>query len=603
MPVQETEKKSAEILPAEDIQKSQKLLPFLNAKAEFHQNRIDTIDEKIAVKQDKIARNEAKIEKLTAKADRLEDTCRMLKSTLGNFPFVQKLIVANEEKIKNIRENKIPQRQEKIKSHKEKIKSLTSKRDGISHKLNRVVALNDTIKSFSIGLNKERREVFANAMDRLNQATVDCLSDKKTALVMQKNELAKTYSLPDTSTIDKLNLQGKIKAVNEKISGLDDKMMKLAVPENHFAQKNENQLDSAIKSTAEKISDMAENATFGMSELAENAVIAAQSAKESPIKNVEMQVEDDFNMIDGIINNGSKEDLQKARTDLVSSIETAQQLAENPFIRQEIRDLAVQDIENLQKSLDKIENAMQLSETAETEYSDDWLNKMVLDGKAEIDDKGGFRINTDFYQKLDYADRHIEPMTENQAMTVMQALTLAGVEFSAVSRGDDKVALTVSEKDVSKLSDIMKTSVGKTVHRTAARSEPPEKYQTINPDYYAALAKNQRSTQIESHDVANAVMDSLTKADVLYSAVVRKNGTTAITVAKENADSYKKIADTVKSERAVQTVKKTERPPQKRQQTAGKTAYFSRKQLKNEVQRINGQGKKNQKSKDNHLDK
>jgi transcriptional regulator NrdR family protein len=380
-------------------------------------------------------------------------------------------------------------------------------------------------------------------------------------------------------------------------------MMKLAVPENHFAQKNENQLDSAIKSTAEKISDMAENATFGMSELAENAVIAAQSAKESPIKYVEMQVEDDFNMIDGIINNGSKEDLEKARTDLVSSIETAQQLAKNPFIRQEIRDLAVQDIENLQKSLDKIENAMQLSETAEAEYSDDWLNKMVLDGKAEIDDKGGFRINTDFYKKLDYADRHIEPMTENQAMTVMQALTLAGVEFSAVSRGDDKVALTVAEKDVSKLSDIMKTSVGKTVHRTAARSEPPEKYQTINPDYYAALAKNQRSTQIESHDVANAVMDSLTKSDVLYSAVVRKNGTTAITVAKENADTYKQIAETVKSERAVQTVKKSERPPQKRQQTAGKTAYFSRKQLKNEVQRISGQGKKNQKSKDNHLDK
>jgi hypothetical protein len=603
MPVQETEKKSAEILPAEDIQKSQKLLPFLNAKAEFHQNRINTIDEKIALKHDKIARNEAKIEKLTAKADRLEDTCRMLKSTLGNFPFVQKMIAANEEKIRNIRENKIPQRQEKIKSHKEKIETLTNKRDGISHKLNRVVALNDTIKSFSIGLNKERREVFANAMDRLNQATIDCLSDKKTALVMQKNELAKTYSLPDTSTVDKLNLQGKIKAVNEKISGLDDKMMKFAVPENHFAQKNENQLDSAIKSTAEKISDMAENATLGMSELAENAVIAAQSAKESPIKNVEMQAEDDFNMIDGIINNGSKSELEKARTDLVSSIETAQQLAENPFIRQEIRDLAVQDIENLQKSLDKIENAMQLSETAEAEYSDDWLNKMVLDGKAEIDDKGGFRINTDFYKQLDYADRHIEPMTENQAMTVMQALTLAGVEFSAVSRGDDKVALTVAEKDVSKLSDIMKSSVGKTVHRTTTRSEPPEKYQTINPDYYAALAKNQRSTQIESHDVANAVMDSLTKSDVLYSAVVRKNGTTAITVAKENADTYKQIAETVKSERAVQTVKKSERLPQKRQQTAGKTAYFSRKQLKNEVQRISGQGKKNQKSKDNHLDK
>jgi hypothetical protein len=228
---------------------------------------------------------------------------------------------------------------------------------------------------------------------------------------------------------------------------------------------------------------------------------------------------------------------------------------------------------------------------------------MVADGRAEIDEDGGFKINADYYKSLPRNDRHIETITETQAMAVMLALTAAGVEFSAASRGDDKVALTVAEKDVSKLSDIMKTSVGKTVHRTAARSEPPEKYQTINPDYYAALAKNQRSTQIESHDVANAVMDSLAKADILYSAVVRKNGTTAITVAKENADTYKQIAETVKSERAVQTVKKSERPPQKRQQTAGKTAYFSRKQLKNEVQRINGQGKKNQKSKDNHLDK
>jgi hypothetical protein len=138
---------------------------------------------------------------------------------------------------------------------------------------------------------------------------------------------------------------------------------------------------------------MAENATFGMSELAESTVIAAQSAKESPIKNVEMQVEDDFNMIDGIINNGSKEDLEKAKSEISEGISAAKGIAKNPFIRQEIRDLAVQDIENLQKSLDKIENAMQLSETAETEYSDDWLNKMVLDGKAEIDDKGGFRFS------------------------------------------------------------------------------------------------------------------------------------------------------------------------------------------------------------------
>ena len=55
-------------------QKSGKLLPFLNAKAEHHQSRIDSLDEKIANQTDKIDRNKAKIEALSAKADKLEDT-------------------------------------------------------------------------------------------------------------------------------------------------------------------------------------------------------------------------------------------------------------------------------------------------------------------------------------------------------------------------------------------------------------------------------------------------------------------------------------------------------------------------------------------------
>ena len=65
------------------IQKSGKLLPLLNAKAEHHQSRIDSLDEKIANQTDKIDRNKAKIEVLSAKADKLEDTNRMLKAYSG----------------------------------------------------------------------------------------------------------------------------------------------------------------------------------------------------------------------------------------------------------------------------------------------------------------------------------------------------------------------------------------------------------------------------------------------------------------------------------------------------------------------------------------
>ncbi len=159
-------------------QKSGKLLPILNAKAEHHQSRIDSLDEKIANQTDKIDRNKAKIKALSAKADKLEDTNRMLKATIGNLPGIGAIIANNEKRIQAIREVKIPKRQEKIDQGWKKIDTRTAKRDRNEHKLNRVIALNDTIKSFSIGFNKERLEAFADAMTSLNNSTVDCLNDK-----------------------------------------------------------------------------------------------------------------------------------------------------------------------------------------------------------------------------------------------------------------------------------------------------------------------------------------------------------------------------------------------------------------------------------------
>ena len=82
MPVQEPEKKKTDI-PVTDteelkkqqsavyensFQKSGKLLPFLNAKAEYHMSRLDTVLGKIATQQDKIRKHENKIEQLGAKS-------------------------------------------------------------------------------------------------------------------------------------------------------------------------------------------------------------------------------------------------------------------------------------------------------------------------------------------------------------------------------------------------------------------------------------------------------------------------------------------------------------------------------------------------------
>lgn len=547
-------------------QKSGKLLPFLNAKAEFHQGRIDSLDEKIANQTDKIDRNKAKIEALSAKADKLEDTNRMLKATVGNLPGIRKIIEIDEQRISAIREQKIPKREQKVEQGWKKIDTMTAKRDRIEHKLNRVVALNDTIKSFSIGFNKERREAFADAMTRLNGATVDCLSDKKASLEAKKQEILTTYNDPATSVVDKYKLSEQLKSVNERITALDDKIMKLARPETHYAEQTNDQLDASMKLTGDKLGQMVQDGTMDMPTLAEGAVQAAQEVETldrsqvaaladqlgiQPLAGVEMQLEDDYNMIDGLINNGSKEDIDKARAELREAIKNMESIAENPFVPQEMRDNTADELVNMKKQLEILDMADEVE-------VDSWLTAMLENGDAVLTDDGGFKVNPDYYKELPRNDRHVETMTDIQAVEVMTALTAAGIDYSAATKGEDKVGITVSKKDVPALNDIMYAAIGKIARTEAAQENGGKgekgKYQTINPEYYASLGKEDKHTRVEPIGTARKIVAELQKANIPYSAVVRKNDTVAVTVSKANAPAYKQIESAVKGERAVEFV-------------------------------------------------
>lgn len=547
-------------------QKSDKLLPFLNAKAEHHQSRIDSLDEKIANQTDKIDRNKAKIEALSAKADKLEDTNRMLKATIGNLPGIRTLIANNEKRIQAIREVKIPKRQEKIDQGWKKIDTLTAKRDRIEHKLNRVIALNDTIKSFGIHFNKERREAFADAMTRLNSSTVDCLSDKKATLEAKKQAILDTYNAPETSAVDKLKLGEQLKGVNERIGALESKIMKLARPETHYEEQTNDQLDASMKLTGDKLGEMVQKGTMDMPTLAETAVQAAQEVETldrskvaeladqfniQPLVNVEMQLEDDYNMIDGIINNGSKADIDKAKAELSEGIKSMESLAENPFVPPEMRDNAVEE-------LAKMKSQLELLNMHEEVEVDSWLSDMLDKGDAVFTDDGGFKVNPDYYKELPRGDRHVETMTEIQAVEVMSALTAAGVAYSAATKGEDKVGITVSKNDVPALNDVMYASIGKIAHTEAAKENGGKgekgKYQTINPEYYASLGKDDKHTRVEPIATARKIVAELQKQNIPYSAVVRKNDTVAVTVSKANVEAYKQIESAVKGERAVEYV-------------------------------------------------
>lgn len=321
-----------------------------------------------------------------------------------------------------------------------------------------------------------------------------------------------------------------------------------------------------MKLTGDKLGQMVQDGTVDMPTLAETAVQVAQEVEMldrskvaeladqfniQPLANVEMQLEDDYNMIDGIINNGSKENIDKVKEELSEGIKSMKSLADNPFVSEEVRASAAEE-------LAKLKNQLELLNMHDEVEVDSWLSDMLESGAAVLTDDGGFKVNPDYYKELPRNDRHVETMTEVQAVEVMSALTAAGVTYSAATKGEDNVGITVSKQDVPVLNAVMYASIGKIAHTEAAKENGGKgekgKYQTINPEYYASLGKEDKHTRVEPISTARQIVAELQKQNIPYSAVVRKNDTVAVTVSKANAEAYKQIESAVKGERAVEFV-------------------------------------------------
>ncbi len=527
------------------ITKSQKLLPFLNTKAEIHQNQLQSLDMKIARREDKIFRNEARIERLTAKADRLEDRNTMLKNMMGSVPIVRRLIEKNEQRIANIRENKIPKRQDKIITHKQKLAVLSGKRSATEHKLNRVIALNDAVKSFSIKLNNERREIFSDAMNRLNASNADCLSDKIMALQAKKQQIIEEYNRPETSVVDKVNLGQKLKSIDNRIHDTNEKMQKFIHSENHYSEKSADTVDATMKVTSDKFADISESATYTIPEIAENIITAADSV-DLMDKNRISEIATNFNLLDG----NSKSDLENMQKELSETLSAMKEIAGNKYMMQSIRESTAKEIPKIEAQLDAVNKALEKFAPA-------------TENKA--------KINPDFYKSLPQNERHIETMSQRQADKVIAGLTAVGTAFSAVNRDNEKTAITVAKSDVPVLKSTMQNaqkameeeskqawhSLGDAFVEAYEETHVSEnievkkpEFKTINPDFYKSLTKDNRSISVETKANADKIMEQLSAGNIQFSAVERKNDTVAITVAKNNENAYKSISGSVKNERA-----------------------------------------------------
>lgn len=468
----------------ENFKKSEKLLPFLNVKAEDHYRRISDLEEKISVREGKIERNLDKINRLNARADRLEDRNNFLTAMFGDMPFVKNIIEKNEEKIKTIREEKIPKRENKIKNHKNKIQQLNAKMDKVQHKLDRVLSLNSVIKSFKIGANQERRQAFSQALNDFQKSTVDCMTDKINAMKEQRNSLLEQYDDPKKDAADKFQIQKKIESLNLKIDKLTEKIEKVEMRRN--GEKTDAEIDSEMNRTAEKTAKAAEQENISMSELSEEI---------STVETIQTERQEIFN--DEVIPDFFPEyDEQPQFFDIPP--EYQQGLPEPPpdaYFQQGYPDIPPDYRQNVN---------YQQQEQKQPERQD------------------FVKINPDFYRSLPKNQRSVNMQPKSIADKVMKHLEQMRIPFSAVERKGGLVAITVAKQNANIIKSLISQEQGNRAK------------QLVNPEFFRRLAKEDHCTQRMPEQQAREKIAELDAKGIAHSAVINGENS-GVTVHKANA--------------------------------------------------------------------
>ena len=304
MPVQDNDVKKQ---PDSDEHKSENLLPVLNSGYENYMDKLDSLQEQRSEIQDKISRSESRIAVLQEKTVKLEATNSMLNELIdnGKLPkIVMNIVKANEDKIRSISEKRIPKLENSISKNKDKISRLDERISVVRLKAEKLKCFSNVIKSFIIPNPQKRREMFRESMDGLRKSTENLLKIDLTAERRKLEQLSEKYE-KSNSMSEKYKLGHKMEAVRADISAIESRIRRLEnAPKLHEA--SDHAIDKTITQTesrTENIDLMTASENFDLDKPIENVVLDSAEY----LRNAEVSMEDDFNMIDGIINNGKQE--------------------------------------------------------------------------------------------------------------------------------------------------------------------------------------------------------------------------------------------------------------------------------------------------------
>lgn len=367
-------------IPAE----REKLIPLLETLTAHQESKINNAQEKVQSHSLKIGKNENKIARLQDRSQRLRNVTDFLKalSKSSSIPGIKRLIEAkiesNERRISDINENKIPIREEKIAKHKAAIDAQTRKIEKSQDKIDRYTHLSDFVKSFGFSDRAERHEHFMSSLINLNGDSQKRTAGKLERCVDKLQALNNEYSLTD-SAVKKTEINAKIVKLNSRRTSLSGKLDKLqnaqldyiSIKNNEFGKQTPDLVNGLIENSGKALDSALTAKTGSVSSLIDvvaldNAGYIADKVEmitfENPFKNAEMSVEQNANMIDGVINNLPTEEVQEIKAEAPPEHSQEQSEYENILPKvAETLDISVAQVMALPEELKEIAAALYIN--------------------------------------------------------------------------------------------------------------------------------------------------------------------------------------------------------------------------------------------------
>lgn len=522
MPIQENEEVRQQSEVEEYVHQSETLLPLFNAAYDDHMDRLDNLQEHKAEVQDKISKAENKIAVLEEKVAKLEATNAMLGELIdhGKLPKIaQKIIDANADKIKAIQERQIPKLENGIKQNQEKISKLDSRIAVVQLKAEKLRNFSNVIKSFLIPDPQKRRELFRESMDGLHNSTKNLLNIDQNAAKSKLAKLSEQYEKNDSMT-EKYKLGQKIETVKSSISSIEAKIHRLETAPK-FQEADDHTVDKTIAKTESEIENtdfFAGGEIFDMDKPVETVALDSSEY----LRNAEMSMEDDFNMIDGIINNGKKEE----RPDVPLFLEEIDFSTCDDATLQAFRESAKANMEcakEISQALSQnydyerytLNSEQALSDVRE-KFSDDRIDFVLA---CALNGTSDGRIA-----------KEVKDFARDTLQNVPELYTKRSMSLSSHAGLINLFAKTV-----------MKSQPEKQMEKPAPEKKEPQRSRSgvrkINPNYYRQIPPEDRVITNEPAKVGAIIMTELEKQKIPFSAVETDKGVT-ITVSKKNERAF-----------------------------------------------------------------